>query len=945
MMMALSRRRTGARRTLRVLPVVLASLALVASTLAPAADAAAGVPTVSGVLTPFNGAFLDSTDGGHYWDAGGNGLCRVDVTATGATENTATCDTQSKTPTQVAVGPRNADGDYFLYVSDMSSNGGGPLRLTYDPTADGGAGRIVAGSAVALGGLDTTGFFADATGTFRNSSIALGPCDATITTPCTAVYLGFEKSKKIERIDFADQPLAQQAIETISTTDDIRKGVRFGIGDFRNADGTDDLYIDELGGEGVSVIRDVAHCSPSEGAANPTANPPVNAQGGCAATVVPGITTTSAQGMAVQRNADGTGRYVYVGDAPENGASTVLRYDPTTGFQDVVSTSVTPYPSLLNPGQTVSAYTTITGLAVNQDTGDVYVGDDPSFAEEGAAENPVAHLFLLAGDSTHTAPAECVGSATVKCAPPPPPSTDVGNLFAYGVTAPVGGAVILPSDDGGHVWEADESMGLCRFDTVPGVPGLHASDPAACDDGSLLVAGGQIVWDDSVIAGTTDQHYVYVADSDHLSEGVMRFAFDPSADHGAGDLVPGSTVVMAPNAGIDGDRADGLALGPCAPGAPATCRHALYVAGFLDGFVRRIDNPEDDPRTQIVDVVAQTTDQRNGATGRGINGTMGMIGDDLYLPEDDGFTVVKGISACPVAGVVCPTTPINIGVFGSTFGAAVAVDANPAHSAAGLVYASDSPGSSDATIYQYDVATNTSRVYVSRGQLPPAGTAAATVYCTLTCTRPVDPNEPPGTQVGMKFVQGLYVDPRDDADGGGTLYIGDDSFSGSRSQRGHLWTAPFSPYPPGATPVPLDPVTNPTGPHDCSVTVPVPALAFGKSYWVQLTTHAPGTIDATWTIPQVAPAQLLIYPNNPFTGLNDPVTSGDKAGAIAEQLTTNTTAFDADTAPTVEPAALYTAQFVNSGTGALAATTGTLSWTDDPATACPASPLVGHVVP
>ena len=49
-----------------------------------------------------------------------------------------------------------------------------------------------------------------------------------------------------------DQPNATQSIETISKTTDPRKGVRFGIGDFHNANGTDDLYIDELGGIGVS---------------------------------------------------------------------------------------------------------------------------------------------------------------------------------------------------------------------------------------------------------------------------------------------------------------------------------------------------------------------------------------------------------------------------------------------------------------------------------------------------------------------------------------------------------------------------------------------------------------------------------------------------------------------------------------------------------------------
>ena len=126
---------------------------------------------------------------------------------------------------------------------------------------------------------------------------------------------------------------------------------------------------------------------------------------------------------------------------------------------------------------------------------------------------------------------------------------------------------------------------------------------------------------------------------------------------------------------------------------------------------------------QTVDVVAMTTEQRAGTLGKGINGSIGMIGDDLYLPENQGFTVVKGISACPTSGQVCPTIPLNIAQFGFIFGSAIGVDPDPQHlrSTAGLVYAAVSPGAANGTLYQYDVATNTARVYAARGQLPPAG--------------------------------------------------------------------------------------------------------------------------------------------------------------------------------------------------------------------------------
>src|SRR5690349_9118512 len=142
------------------------------------AQAAPGTMYVAGVTFPFNGVWLDSPDGGHYWDASGSGICRIDASATSATgfiENTGTCDVQAKKPTQVVVGPLNAvgtpdAGKYYLYSADMSSKSGGPVRLTYDPAANAGAGGIVAGSAQPLGGLNTVGFFSDAVGNFKNSS-------------------------------------------------------------------------------------------------------------------------------------------------------------------------------------------------------------------------------------------------------------------------------------------------------------------------------------------------------------------------------------------------------------------------------------------------------------------------------------------------------------------------------------------------------------------------------------------------------------------------------------------------------------------------------------------------------------------------------------------------------------------------------------------------------
>ncbi|MEA2253476.1 MAG: hypothetical protein QOG70_3718 [Solirubrobacteraceae bacterium] len=939
-------RRVPRRRVLAACGAVLGALAL----LAPGANAApvpAG-PYVSGVTFPFNGVWLDdaSPAGGHYWDASGAGLCRIDQdpVTLAFSENVGTCDVQAKKPTQAVVDPATVSTTtpYFVYAADMSSKSGGPVRLTFDPTADGGNGAIVAGSGTLLGGANVVGFFADSAGNFKNSSVALGPCDhstsSTITASnCKALYLGFERSKMIERINFVDQPVGQQSLETISKVTDPRKGVRFGIGMFHNAGGSDDLYIDELGGNGVSMISDVGHCSPSLGSSTPTVvNPPTNQAGGCAATVVGGITTNFPQGIVIQNDASGNGHYIYYSDSPRTGQATILRYDPNAGVQDVISSSVTPYDSLLNPGETVSTYTFVLGLALNPHTGDLIIGDDPTFAVLVNPPLNKGHLFKIDAVAG-VLPAECLGTTAAQCTQPPAPSTVTPKLYAYGLTAPKGGTTFVPSDNGGHLWAADHSQGLCRLDVVQQAPGLHAFNTAACDDGTLLGSGGQTVYDDTIVPGSTNLHYLYVAQNDHLSPGVIRFTYDPSADNGDGMIV-GNGVVMAPNAGLSGDKANGLAIGPCVRNADGsqkfpTCKHALYMGGLLDGFIRRINNPEDAPSAQSVDVVAMTTEQRAGQGGKGINGSMGMLGDDLYLPENQGFTVVKNISGCPrlVQGTLqaCGTTPLNIGQFGFIFGSAVGVDPDPSHSSAGLVYAAISPGAANATVYQYDVATNTSRVYATRGQLPAANTAEATVYCSTTCTRPVDPANPPGGFGAFRFAQGAMVDAN------GTLYLTEDAFAGARGGRGHAWWAPFTAYPPGATPVPL-PQSAPDPPANqvCKVTVNVPGLSGGQTYWVQFTAHAAGQLSATWTTPIAQSAQLLMYPNNPFNGLADPVNTGSKGGFIARQVTSNTRSFSISTAPNSQPLGTYTVQFFNAGS-TFGSSTGTISYVNDGATACP----------
>src|SRR5690348_1322248 len=207
--------------------------------------------------------------------------------------------------------------------------------------------------------------------------------------------------------------------------------------------------------------------------------------------------------------------------------------------------------------------------------------------------------------------------------------------------------------------------------------------------------------------------------------------------------------------------------------------------------------------------------------------------------------------------------------------------------------------------------------------MPPAGSAEASVYCTTTCTRPVDPANPPGGPSNFRFGQGVYVQP-DDINGNSNIYISEDAFAGARGGRGHVWVAPGIPYPPTA-PVPTATPIPPGGTIVCNLTINIPSLPSGNTYWLQFTVHAQGQITANWTIPVAQSAQFVLYSGNPFAGNPDPVAKGPTGKPIAIQNTSNTNKFSVTTAPNSVAAGTYTLQYFN-GSNSFGATTGTLQY-------------------
>lgn len=439
-------------------------------------------------------------------------------------------------------------------------------------------------------------------------------------------------------------------------------------------------------------------------------------------------------------------------------------------------TAVSPSAGLTSGGTSVKV--TGTNLTNPDGTAAISFGTTPATSVTCLADGTSCTAVSPAGTDGATVDVQvttAVATSAVVAADRFTYATPVGTLFAYGVTAPKGGTTFVTdgTPNGGHWWVSDHSNGLCRLDKVPGAA-LRAINPAACDPGFTIGSPGQVAYDPV-------KHYVYVPDNAVRSPGVWRLDFDPATE------TISNPVAMAPGL-MDNLKTNSLALSPDL--------HSLYVGDLVDGNIRRINGIDGDPRLQTVDVVAVTQAQKVGGTaaGRGINGTMALLGSRLFLPENNAATYVDLSQPCAAVGTTTPCattaldflpTPAPIFVSG--------VGADTAHN---LVYISSSPGGANATIWRFDASTITAArpgggagvIYATAGKVPAAGTPEATVYCTLTCTRPADPTLTPGGTTGFFFAQGVSVDS-----GTGKVYLTEDVTAGARSGRGHVWELPFVP--------------------------------------------------------------------------------------------------------------------------------------------------------
>jgi hypothetical protein len=707
--------------SLRSLLLMFRSWVLLALFAATSALAAPGSLYASGITGPAGLLWIPGGLGGHLWVSDGAlGLCRVDFNPLTATSTLTNC-----LPAKIVLSPAQTVFDSrnnLLYVADKSAKALGVVRLQFNPLTEtlvAGTAQVLTGSAFAAG--------------MRPASLALNPVDGDL-------YVGFIRSPNVVRI--TSPATNANTTVVIAQTSDARKGVVGGMA----FNSTGELFLDEKGGNGITVIPAAQQCE----------------------TVISGVLvhcglaelTPIQSFFPAALTADSLGR-LYIGEAPatltQGLPASVLRYDPVTDTQDVVSST---HPPLLDG---TTSYRGISALAVAPDF-TVYIGDDATLGLTPGA----GHLWVVPAG----APPDALGQPGIPALAPPPPAVGpLAQMYSWGHQAP-NGFIFLPGALGGHLWTADES-GLCRVDPAPNGP--HAINVEICDPGSIGTPATP-AFDPRVNPDGT--HYLYVPEIDRFSAGVWRVKYDPSTE----TILP-NVELMVPFGNLGKMRPNSVALGPDGD---------LYVSGksvaaAFPGAVFRIVNPNGPIRLQQIVQIGTTSD------GKGTNGSMVFVGNDLYLPENNDLGVIRNAVACATSSSPAQCTAQVIPLVNVFFAAALATDGTN-------VYVANSPGAAPAIIVRYNTATHVESILVNGGVLPadPATGLAATPATVVNPNLGGIPLLPSTrTEASLqdsllfapapypfRFILAMYVDPA------GNLHFGDDPFSGSRAQRGHSWIVP-----------------------------------------------------------------------------------------------------------------------------------------------------------
>ena len=408
-----------------------------------------------------------------------------------------------------------------------------------------------------------------------------------------------------------------------------------------------------------------------------------------------------------------------------------------------------------------------------------------------------------------------------------PPSTTIQylgvpnpqNNTAAAVTAPLGGIIlkgtaINPATGAlyRHLWVDDATSGICRIDPDLDTPGPYAINLQTCPFkvNGASITGGPMSFDPTPHFldpqhPTVATNYLYFADEQRASEGIMRIGYLPSGDGGHGFLNFASLFVMGGS--TTGARFGGGTTGCAIPGNPGTPHSTvldplgnLWVGFKKGGTVVRFTQPGTASETgfgtcdQFIVVVATIDKKSDG---------LAFIGHDLWGADGTSpFFIKNADTTCmvPPHGIcIAPTDVINV------LGAAPV-------GAAAVALMSD----------QYYPATNGNNVYIALQEapaVPPAppnppdnvawlGNASAAdatmANTTLDVTfmgtfDPLAGSNPPPT-----ILSGIAVDQTDPAN---VVAFSSDDFSGGGVLAKGMWfqscqgNAPALPPGPGFTPL------------------------------------------------------------------------------------------------------------------------------------------------
>ena len=315
--------------------------------------------------------------------------------------------------------------------------------------------------------------------------------------------------------------------------------------------------------------------------------------------------------------------------------------------------------------------------------------------------------IVTAGAQTNVTPA----TTTIQYLGVPNPQ----NNTAAAVTAPLGGiilkgAAINPTTGQPfrHLWVDDATSGICRIDPDLDTPGPYAINLSTCPFkiNGASITGGPMSFDPTPhfldpANPTVATNYLYFADEQRASEGIIRIGYLASGDSGHGSLNFASVFVMGGS--TTGARFGGGTTGCALPGNPGTPHSTvldplgnLWVGFKKSGTVLRFTQPGTASETgfgtcqQFIVPVATINKKSDG---------LAFIGHDLWGADGTSpFFIKNADTTCMVPPHGICTAPTDI----------IGVLAAAPVGAAAVAVMSD----------QYYPATNGNNIYIALQQAP-----------------------------------------------------------------------------------------------------------------------------------------------------------------------------------------------------------------------------------